>query len=147
MAPLSVTLDWADLAVGSTAILGVAAIVGGIVRFGLIPYLRSELIVPAQETNRELIGGDHDPSIRDQLDKLVEGQAQHSGEIEDATLELRAMALMFDGHLDWAQREVDKLRRERQEMVDELWIELNRQRAAGLRPDPRHRKGLTDEDT
>lgn len=139
MGALSVTLDWADLAVASTAILGLAAIVGGIVRFGLVPYLRAELIVPAQETNRELVGGDREPSIREQLDRLVDGQEQHRGEIEDATLELRAMALMFDGHLDWAQREVDKLRNERQAMVDELWAELRRQREAG-RQTPHHRK-------
>lgn len=134
MAALSVTLDWADLAVASTAILGLAGVVGLIVRFGLVPYLRTELIEPARETNRELTGGPSDPSIRELLDELSEAAHRHDGEIEDATLELRAMALMFDGHIDWAQAEADKIRTERQQLVDDIWAELRRQRAAGARP-------------
>lgn len=121
MPALSVTLDWGDLAVATTAILGLAAIVGGIVRFGLVPYLEERLVRPAQQTNRIVTGGEDEPDVRQMVDQLT-------GEIEDATLELRAMALMFDGHLEWSQAEVDK-----------LWAELRRQADAGARPDPRHK--------
>lgn len=135
MSILSVIV-WSDVAVGTTAVLGVLAIVGAAYKWILLPNLREQVVKPLHEARRELTGGKHDPSIRDQLGEL-------SGEIEDATLELRAMALMFDGHLDWAQREVDKIRAERQQLVDEIWAELRRQRDAGDRPDsphpPRHR--------
>lgn len=137
-------LDWQELAVATTAILGLSAIVGLVIRFGLVPYLRTELIEPAQQTNREVTGGEHEPGVRELVDQL-------SGEIEDATLELRAMALMFDGHLEWAEQEAEEIRRERQAMVDELWAELRRQRAEGIRPPapgvPRHRGKATDENT
>lgn len=130
-------LGWGDVGAVSGAILGVSAIVGGIVRYGLVPYLRDQLIRPARQTNLELTGGRNEPSIRELLEQLQRTSNQHGGEIEDATLELRAMALMFDGHLDWAQKEVDKLRRERQEAVDELWAAIKQRRAA----EARHRKG------
>lgn len=125
----SVTID---RDAGTFLILAGGALVGTVValiRYGLVPYLRDQLIAPMQETNRELTGGDNAPSVREQLDELREVADSHAGEIEDATLELRAMALMFDGHLEWSQTEVDR-----------LWAELKRQREAGERPDrPKHR--------
>jgi hypothetical protein len=134
VSPLSV---WSDVAVGTTASLGVLGIVGAIYKFVLVPNLYRELIKPTQETNREMTGGPDEPSVRELVDdlahkteELAHKHDQHSGEIEDATLELRAMALMFDGHLEWAQLEVDRLRTERQAMVDAIWAELNRQRDA-----------------
>lgn len=136
------TLGWADVGAASGAILGVAAIVGGIVRYGLIPYLRSELVVPAKQTQLELTGGRNEPSLRELIEELQRDSTRHGGEIEDATLELRAMALMFDGHLDWAQAEVDKLRRERQDMVDAIWAELGARR----RETARHKKGETNDE-
>lgn len=116
-------MAWGDLAVATTAALGVLALIGAAYKWVLLPNLREQVVKPLHEARRELTGGKHDPSIRDQLDEL-------SGEIEDATLELRAMALMFDGHLEWSQAEVDA-----------LWRELKRQRDAGERPPPPRHKG------
>lgn len=135
MAILSVALDWADLAIASTAIVGMSTIVGLAVRFILVPYLRTELVEPTREINRQVTGTDSgqdspDATIRDEVGTLRGEVRGLSGEIEDATLELRAMATMFDGHLAWSQDEVDR-----------IWSELKRQRALGLRPAPgRHRE-------
>lgn len=148
MVQLSVTLDWADLAVASTAILGLSGVVGLLIRFGLVPYLRTELIEPAQQTNQIVTGGDEAPDVRELVDQLATKQDELSGEIEDATLELRAMAMMFDGHIEWAGAEAQLIRHERQQIVDEIWAELNRQRDAGLRPPApgRHRRKDTNDE-
>lgn len=144
MSSLSVTVDWAELAAATTALLGLLGLLGLVIRYGLVPYLRRELVVPTQVMTHELTGGKDEPSLRELVDDLAVKHDEHSVELEDATLELRAMALMFDGHLDWAQREVDKLRNERQQMVDQLWAELRRQREAGRLP-PHHRKDVNPE--
>lgn len=144
---VSVALDWAELAAATTAILGTCGIVALIVR-ALVAYLRRELVEPTAVMTHELTGGTEEPSLRELVDELGRKHDEHSGEIEDATLELRAMALMFDGHLEWAQREVDQLRRERQQAVDELWAELRRQREARLHPPApgRHKRKDTRDD-
>lgn len=140
MSSLSVDVAWGELAAASTFVLAMFAVIGTVVRYVLMPYLRSELIEPTRETNRQLTGSETpapaDPTMREQLDEL-------RGEIGDATLELRAMAMMFDGHIEWAQDEADTIRAERQQLVDEIWAELKRQRDAGTRSAPRHREDTT----
>jgi hypothetical protein len=142
---LSVVLNWGDLASASAAVLGIGAIIGGIIRYGLIPYLRRELIEPAQETNRQITGTDtpeHEPgpTFREELAQLRHEITSVSGEVSTAAAELAAMAMMFDGHIEWSQEDHDAIRRERQEIVDRLWRELRRQREDGDCGAPRHGK-------
>lgn len=123
-------------AIGLVVLVGgaVCGVTAGLIRYGLLPYLREQL-QQTREIHREVSPAPsppaEPPTMREQLVELAGKVDEHAGELEDATLELRAMALMFDGHLEWSQREVDK-----------LWAELNRQRDAGERPDrrPQHRK-------
>lgn len=144
-------MDKETLGVAILAGSAVCATVAGLIRYGLLPYLREQLALN-REIHQQVTAisspADQPPTMHEQVNDLavrvedVAGKVdEHTGELEDATLELRAMALMFDGHLDWAQREVDKLRNERQRMVDELWAELRRQRDAG-RTAPHHRKDV-----
>lgn len=132
--------DSLGLAAGAvTLALGVLTLLGLVVRYVLLPYLREQLKL-TRETHAQITTDPStpaaEPTLREEVGKL-------GGEIEDATLELRSMALMFDGHLDWAQREVDRLRRERQEMVDAIWRELRRQTASGLRSGTLQREEAT----
>lgn len=145
MGALSVTFAWGDLASLTAGALGVLALLGALYRWVLLPNLREELR-PMHQVNREISGGPDEPSVREKLDQLATKQDElatkqdeHAQEIEDAALEMRAMALMFDGHLAWAQEEADRIRHERQTMVDAIWEELGRQRTAGERPSGRHR--------
>jgi hypothetical protein len=124
------SVSWDETGAIAGAALTVLALLGIGYRYVLLPNLRDELR-PMRSVDRELSGGPNEPSLRELVDELLHGHEKHSGEIEDATLELRAMALMFDGHLQWAQDEVDRLRHERQAMVDEIWDELGKRRAPG----------------
>jgi hypothetical protein len=124
MVPLSES-PWSGVAVATTAILGVFAIVGILVRV-LVIYLRSELIEPTLETNRQITGTstpepETGPTFREQLEQQLHEVHERvdsvSGEVTTAAAELSAMAMMFDGHLEWSQEEVDR-----------LWAALKRQR-------------------
>lgn len=106
------------LAAASTAALGVLTILGLVVRFVLLPYLREHLVQPVQETHKQVTENHHSndrPTVLDRIDDV-------SGQVAENTRETRALARMFDGHLDWSQHEVDR-----------LWTALQAQRDRGER--------------
>lgn len=83
---------------GVTLFLG---LIGLGVRFALLPYLKEHVIDPVKQTNKQVTVNHHsskEPTVLDRID--------------DVHRELSALARMFDGHLDWSQREVDQLWRE-----------------------------------
>lgn len=99
-------MDWqvVSAALGSAVSLSVLA--GLAVRVALVPYLRDHLFAPVQQTNKQVTENHHSndqPTVLDRLD--------------DVHNEVKAMSRMFDGHLDWSQREVDR-----------IWNELQRRR-------------------
>jgi hypothetical protein len=67
----------ADIVVVTSAVLGLAAIVGLAVRFVLLPYLREQVVKPVQETHRQVTPHDRpadaEPTIVDRLDDLASG--------------------------------------------------------------------------
>lgn len=132
MQSLSASLAWGDVAAAATAVLAVCGVVGLVVRFVLVPYLRTEL-APTREVAHQLTGRSRpheDPTVREELQEVRRLVDEHAEQLDRAAIEVRSMARAFDGHLDWSQEEVDR-----------LWAELNRQRAAGLRPDSyKHRR-------
>lgn len=98
----------------------ISAVIGGSIRYGLLPYLRENL-QQTREIHQQVTSGPSsasDPStMREELVEVREEVHQLADKVSDAADEFSAMALMFDGHLDWSQEEVDK-----------LWAELHRQR-------------------
>lgn len=107
-----------------------SALIGGVIRYGLLPYLRENL-QQTREIHQQVTSGPSsasDPStMREELVEVREEVHQLGDKVRDAADEFSAMALMFDGHLDWSQEEVDR-----------LWAELNRVRGG------RHRIEQTD---
>lgn len=58
------------------AVLALSAVVGLVVRYVLLPYLRDQLVKPVQETHRQVTPHDAEnptqtPTVRDQLDELT----------------------------------------------------------------------------
>jgi hypothetical protein len=129
-------MDRDTLGVGILVASAICATVAGLIRYGLLPYLREQLQA-TREIHQQVTTGSttatEPATMREELAEVRERVDQHAGELDDAVLELRAMALMFDGHLEWSQAEVDR-----------IWSVLNQQVRAGLRPDPkqpyRHRR-------
>jgi hypothetical protein len=77
----------AEVGVVATAVLAVCAVVGLIVRFVLLPYLRAEVVEPVKETHRQVTPhhrpANAEPTIVDRLD--------------DVQSELRAVAEVAEG--------------------------------------------------
>ncbi len=113
------------LAAATTAALGVLALIGLVVRFVLLPYLREHLIVPVKDTHKQVTENHHTnerPTVLDRIDDVSNQVRENTAETRAARGEARALARMFDGHLEWSQNEVDA-----------LWKALNEQRARGER--------------
>jgi hypothetical protein len=64
----------AGVGVVTSAILGVFAVVGLVVRYVLLPYLRDQVVKPVQETHRQVTPHDRppdaEPTIVDRLDDV-----------------------------------------------------------------------------
>lgn len=86
------------------------------VRFVLLPWLRDHLVLPVQETHRQVSENGHvdrsTPTIPDRLEdlsaKVDEAQEAHTVQSRD----LRAVTAVLDEHLRWADRWVDLVDRE-----------------------------------
>lgn len=93
----------------STAVT-TSIIVGLVVRYVLMPYLRDHLVKPVQETHQQVTQNHHlsaeAPTLPDRL--------------EDLQVDLRTLTLLLDQHVSWSlgehnniDRELDKLRKRR----------------------------------
>lgn len=88
-----------EIAVATLTILTLLlALIGLAVRFILLPYLREHLIEPVKETRKQVTVNHHSSETPTVLDR-----------IDDVSQQVHRLAGMFDGHLDWSQREVDAL--------------------------------------
>lgn len=94
----------------SAVVLGLT-LVGLAVRYVLMPYLREHLIQPVKETRKQVTENHHSNTVPTVLDRIDDVANQ----VAENTRETRAMARMFDGHLDWSQREVDRIWRRLEE--------------------------------
>lgn len=87
-------------------------LVGILVRLMLLPWLREHLVEPVRETRKQVTENHHSnprPTVLDRIDDVAQQIARARGEVAENTRETRAMARMFDGHLEWSQHEVDRL--------------------------------------
>lgn len=101
-------MDAQTISAALGAAVSLTILLGLVVKFALMPYLERHLIAPVKQTNDQLTVNHHQsspPTIRDQLDSL-------RAEVRENTVETSTMSRMFDGHLDWSQREVDRIWRE-----------------------------------
>lgn len=113
------------LAAGLAAAVSMCVLIGLVVRFGLLPYLREHLIVPVKDTHKQVTENHHTnerPTVLDRIDDVSNQVQENTAETRAARGETRALARMFDGHLEWSQNEVDA-----------LWNALREQRDRGER--------------
>lgn len=101
------------------------------VRFVLLPWLRDHLVLPVQETHRQVSENGHvdrtTPTIPDRLEDL-------SAKVDDATeahavqtRDMAALTRVMDEHLRWSDRWVDVVDRE----LELLKTQLRRKRENG----------------
>lgn len=101
-------------------ILSLSAVLGLAVRFILLPWLRDHLVLPVQETHRQVSENGHvdrtTPTIPDRLEdlsaKVDEAQESHVVQSRDLT----ALTRVLDEHLRWSDRWVDVVDRELEQL-------------------------------
>lgn len=101
-------------------ILSLSAVLGLAVRFILLPWLRDHLVLPVQETHRQVSENGHvdrtTPTLPDRLEdlsaKVDEAQESHVVQSRDLT----ALTRVLDEHLRWSDRWVDVVDRELEQL-------------------------------
>lgn len=118
----------AEVGVIASAVLGVCAVAGLVVRWGLLPYLREQLVKPVQETHRQVTPhdrppGDAEPTIVDRLDDVqttvsdlrteveaIAKKAQRNRELADAAGRAAdAVHRRLSDHEAWSREEDSRL--------------------------------------
>lgn len=101
------------------ASLSICGLAGLAVRYVLVPYLREHVVVPVQETHRQVTQNRHEsnvPTVVDRIDDLRE-QIDHLGSTIVATQAVANAAARsssaahrrVDDHLTWAREEDSRL--------------------------------------
>lgn len=96
-------------------------IIGLAARFVLLPWLRSELVEPVQETHKQVTENHHSNTVPTVLDRIedVHTETSRGANLAGRAVELAEEAVdkvdtlgrMFDGHLEWSQAQVDRMDR------------------------------------
>lgn len=81
-----------------TAVTLALGLIGAATRYVLLPWLREHLVNPVRQVEKQVTQNHHandPPTILDRID--------------DVSVQLMALARMFDGHLEWSEDEVQRL--------------------------------------
>lgn len=120
------------LSVILAVVLGIIAILGAItsviwflIKFTFLPWLKTQLVEPMEETRKQVVENSHSntpPTVLDRIDdvkKISIEAARHGKEgvqlAKQAIAEISVLSNMFDGHIDQAQEDTDR-----------VWAELKR---------------------
>lgn len=108
--------------------LGTITLCGIIARLVVLPWLRTHLLEPVQEANRQVSVNGHvseEPTLKDSVHTLQD-------QFKELRMDIANAAFMFEGHITASERDRAN-----------LWAAIARRDAAALEPhdhDPTHRK-------
>jgi len=97
-------------------LLTVFAVLGLLVRYVLLPYLREHLIAPVKQVEKQVTENHHSNETPTVLDRL-----------DDVQQEVRVLGRMLEGHMDGSGRWVGVIERE---------LDLERRQRVGGPPPP-----------
>lgn len=127
---------WGDIGVVAGALVSLCVLLGLVVRFVLVPYLRDQLVRPVQETHRQVTQNRHanpEPTVLDRIDdvhdevKMLRDTFAAVQAVANAAARSSAAAhRKLDQHSAWADVEVTR-----------LWT-------AVTHPAPTHRSDVTE---
>ncbi len=118
-----------EVGVIASAVLGVCAVIGLVVRWALLPYLREQVVKPVQETHRQVTphnrptNADAEPTVVDRLDDVqtmvgelaeqvqrIGKKAQQNRELADAAgRSADAVHKRLSDHEAWSREEDSRL--------------------------------------
>lgn len=100
------TRDLISWILGTTVSLSI--IIGLIVKFILMPYLRDHLVRPMKQVEKQVSENHHsnkNPTVLDRIDDVQQ-------DVKALRAEMAGMARMYEGHLNWSERWVGLIERE-----------------------------------
>lgn len=129
---------WADLGVICGALVSMCVLLGLLVRFVLVPYLRDSLVTPVQETHRQVTQNRHanvEPTVLDRIDDVHDAVKR----LGDTVAAVQAVANAAARSSAGAHRRLDQ---------HTAWadVEVHRIWTAVRHPDPTHRSTREDEE-
>lgn len=90
-------------------------IMGVLVNFVLMPYLREHLVKPMKTVEKQVTENHHSnrlPTVLDRLDDVQNEVKSLAQQMKIAGDEIRDMSTMYEGHISWSDRWVDLIERE-----------------------------------
>jgi hypothetical protein len=122
-----------DVGVVTSALLGSFAVLGLIVRYVLLPYLRDQVVRPLRETHRQVTPHDRpvdaEPTVVDRLDDLasgVEALRREAQEVAGKVRRNRDLALSAGRAVDDVRRNLRDHEAWAREEDSRLWSALRR---------------------
>lgn len=139
---MTALISAAEVGVVTSALLGTFAVVGLVVRFMLLPYLREQVVRPVQETHRQVTphtpGDAGAPTVADRLSDVqasLEDIRGEVGQIAKKARENRRLALAAGQVADAVGRRLSDHEAWAREEDSRLWSAVRRHHSAN-RKDP-----------
>jgi len=88
--------------------ISLSVLVGLAVRFVLMPYLRDHLVKPMKQVEKQVSENHHSNKVPTVLDRIDDVQKA----VNDMRGEMKTMAGMYEGHIQWSERWVSLVERE-----------------------------------
>jgi hypothetical protein len=108
-----------DLGIVAGALVSVCVLLGLLVRYVLVPYMRDQLVTPVQETHRQVTQNRHanpEPTVLDRIDdvhddvrRLADTVAAVQAVANAAARSTAGAHRRLDQHMSWADVEVSRL--------------------------------------
>lgn len=92
--------------------LAVCAVVGMLVRWVLLPYLREHLVEPMKTVKKQVTENhhsNHEPTVLDHIDDVGQQIESLRGDLQEMQKDYVALAGAMGKHLNWSEEEVWRL--------------------------------------
>lgn len=92
------TRDLVTWILGTT--LSISAIIGLVVKFVLMPYLRNHLVEPMKQVEKQVSENHHSnlkPTVLDRIDDVQQS-------VQEMRSEIQVMSSMYEGHVNWSEK-------------------------------------------
>jgi len=141
---------WADLGVIVSAVLAVAALLGLLVKYVLMPYLIEQVVRPLRETHRQVTPHHRlrrdEPTVVDRLDDVKTDLSGIKEAVEDLSKkarENRRLALAAGGAADLVGRRLSDHEAWSREEDSRLWSAITKHQPERQQHDERGNQGST----
>lgn len=93
-------------------IIALFTVLGLIVKFVLVPYLKEHLVDPMKQVEKQVSENHHSNEVPTVLDRIDDVSKAVTSLRDELKTEVRVLASMYEGHMEWSDRWVKLIERE-----------------------------------